>query len=456
MPRAAGKMSRSPLNICAAAYGHTLIGIQSDDTMARDGILPTPPMTPPTPQAVPGAVVAGGSLCLAATYMRGGTSKGVFLLQSSLPEAARADPALRDRLLLRLIGSPDPYGAQIDGLGGGTSSTSKVVLVARSARPGHDVDYLFGAVAIGQPLIDWSGNCGNLSAAVGPFAIAQGLVPAPRDGLATVRIWQANIGKTIVAHVPMQGGAVCEQGDFMLDGVAFPAAAIELEFLDPGGGDAGAPLLPTGRTVDVLAAPDGARVEATLINAGNPTVFVDAQAIGLSGLEMQADVNGNPDLLHRLEALRAQAAVVMGLAGSVGEATRDRPATPKLCFVAPPADYRAADDRRVHAADIDLLARILSMGRLHHAMTGTGGVAIAAAASIPGTLVQRLLPAAPAGGRVRFGHPSGTLSVAASASRGDDGRWRIDRVSMTRSARRLMQGSVFVPWAEVRGTPGGA
>ena len=267
-----------------------------------------------------------------ATYMRGGTSKGVFLLQASLPAAARADPALRDRLLLRLIGSPDPYGAQIDGLGGGTSSTSKVVLVARSARPGHDVDYLFGAVAIGQPLIDWSGNCGNLSAAVGPFAIAQGLVPAPRDGLATVRLWQANIGKTIVAHVPMQRGAVCEAGDFMLDGVAFASAAIELEFLDPGGGKAGAagPLLPTGRAVDVLTAPDGARVEATLINAGNPTVFVDAQAIGLTGREMQPDVNGTPALLDRLEALRAQAAVVMGLAGSTAEATRDRPATPKL------------------------------------------------------------------------------------------------------------------------------
>ena len=405
-----------------------------------------------------GTVGADGMLCLAATVMRGGTSKGIFLLQSSLPPAARADPALRDRLLLRLIGSPDPYGAQIDGLGGGTSSTSKVVLVARSARPGHDVDYLFGAVAIGHPLIDWSGNCGNLSAAVGPFAIAQGLVPAPRDGLATVRLWQANIGKTIVAHVPMQRGAVCEAGDFMLDGVAFASAAIELEFLDPGGGKAGAagPLLPTGRAVDVLTAPDGARVEATLINAGNPTVFVDAQAIGLTGLEMQHEVNANPALLDRLEALRAQAAVVMGLARSAGEATRDRPATPKLCFVAPPADYRAADGRRVSAADIDLLARILSMGRLHHAMTGTGGVAIAAAASIPGTLVQRLLPAAPPDGRVRFGHPSGSLSVAARASRSDDGRWRIDKVSMTRSARRLMQGSVFVPWAEVRGTPGGA
>jgi len=397
-----------------------------------------------------------GTLCLAATWMRGGTSKGVFLLHASLPAAARADPALRDRLLLRLIGSPDPYGAQIDGLGGGTSSTSKVVLVARSARPGHDVDYLFGAVAIGQPLIDWSGNCGNLSAAVGPFAIAQGLVPAPRDGMATVRIWQVNIGKTIVAHVPMRDGAVREAGDFMLDGVAFPSAAIELEFLDPGGGDAGAsgPLLPTGQAVDRLAAPDGSRVEATLINAGNPTVFVEAQAIGLSGLEMQHDVNGNPALLDRLEALRAQAAVVMGLAGSAGEATRDRPATPKLCFVAPPADYRAADGRRVGAGDIDLLARILSMGRLHHAMTGTGGVAIAAAASIPGTLVQRLLRAAPVDGRVRFGHPSGTLSVAAQASLSVDGRWRIDKVSMTRSARRLMQGSVFVPWAGVCGTPG--
>jgi len=399
-----------------------------------------------------------GTLCLPATYMRGGTSKGVFLLAASLPAAARADPALRDRLLLRMLGSPDPYGAQIDGLGGGTSSTSKVVLVERSARPGHDVDYLFGAVAIGQPLIDWSGNCGNLSAAVGPFAIAQGLVPAPRDGMATVRIWQANIGRTIVAHVPMRDGAVREQGDFELDGVAFPAAAIELDFLDPGGGDGGkdaaaVPLLPTGQVVDTLSAPDGSRIEATLINAGNPTVFVDAKAIGLSGLEMQGDVNGNPALLDRLEALRAQATVAMGLADSAAEATRHRPATPKLCFVAPPADYRAADGRRVKAGDIDLLARIVSMGKLHHAMTGTGAVAIAAAASVPGTLVARLLRRRPVDGRVHFGHPSGILGVAARASQTDGGHWRIDQVSMTCSARRLMQGTVFVPWADVRATP---
>ena len=377
-----------------------------------------------------------------AVLMRGGTSKGVFFLADDLP----ADPAARDRLLLRVIGSPDPYRQHIDGLGGATSSTSKVVVLSRSTRPGCDVDYLFGAVAVEAPVIDWSGNCGNLSAAVGPFAIQAGLVTAPPDGIATVRIWQANIGRRILAHVPMRHGAVQEQGDFLLDGVAFPAAEIRLEFLDPAaedGDDAGGALFPTGRPVDRLVVPGLGAVEATLINAGNPTLFIAAAALGLRGTEGQGDVNGDAALLARAEAVRAHGAVAMGLAVSAPVATATRPHTPKLAVVAAPADYVAADGRPVAADRIDLLVRIFSMGRLHHAMTGTGAVAIAAAAAIPGTLVHRLAPVGD-DGRVCFGHPSGTLSVGAEAVH-TDGGWRVTAVRMSRSARVLMEGFVRVP-----------
>jgi len=323
-----------------------------------------------------------------AVLMRGGTSKAVFLREADLP----ADPAERDRLLLRVIGSPDRYGKHIDGMGGATSSTSKVVILAKSARPDCDVDYLFGAVAVDAPVIDWSGNCGNLSAAVGPFAIGSGLVEAPADGSATVKIWQANIGKKIVAHVPMKDGEVVELGAFELDGVAFPAAEVRLEFLDPAADDDGAEggaMFPTGRRIDRLDVPGLGPIEATLINAGNPTIFVDAASIGLRGTELQADVNGRPELLARAEAVRAHGAVAMGLAATPGQATATRPHTPKLAFVARPADYVASDGRPVAAASIDLLARIFSMGQLHHAMTGTGAVAIAAAAAVPGTLTLR-------------------------------------------------------------------
>lgn len=380
-----------------------------------------------------------------AVYMRGGTSKGVFFLADDLP----ADAAERDRVLLRVIGSPDRYGKQIDGMGGATSSTSKVVILAKSARSGCDVDYWFGQVAIDRPVVDWSGNCGNLSAAVGPFAIGAGLVDAPADGLATVRIWQANIAKHIVARVPMHGGEVMELGDFELDGVTFPAAEVQLEFLDPaaddgeGTGGEGGAMFPTGRTVDRLEVPGVGVVEATLINAGNPTVFVAAQTLGLRGTELQADVNANPALLAAAEAIRAHAAHAMGLVDSPEDATRSRPHTPKLAFIAAPAAYVASDGKRVAAADIDLCARIVSMGQLHHAMTGTGAVAIAAAAAIPGTLVHRTATPG-ADGRVRFGHPSGTLSVGAEAVRSDGG-WTVTKVLMSRSARRLMEGWVRVP-----------
>ena len=382
-------------------------------------------------------------LRIPAVYMRGGTSKGVFFLANNLP----SDPAARDRILLRVIGSPDRYGKHTDGMGGATSSTSKVVIISRSERAGCDVDYRFGQVAIDAPMIDWSGNCGNLSAAVGSFALSAGLVEGPADGTATVNIWQANIAKKIVNHVPMQGGEVQELGGFELDGVAFPAAEVKVEFLDPAsdeeGHGAGGAMFPTGNRIDMLDVPSVGRIEATLINAGNPTIFVDASKLGLKGTELQGDINSDKAMLGRAEAVRSLGAVAMGLVATPEEATAKRPHTPKLAFVARPAPYTASDGKRVEAGSIDLLARIFSMGVLHHAMTGTGAVAIAAAAAIPGTIVSRVAPAG-ADGRVRFGHPSGTLSVGAEA-REQGGQWTVSKVMMSRSARRLMEGWVRVP-----------
>ena len=382
-----------------------------------------------------------------ATYMRGGTSKGVFFQLHELPERAQVPGDARDRLLLRVIGSPDPYGKQIDGMGGATSSTSKTVILSRSSRPGHDVDYLFGQVSIDKAFVDWSGNCGNLSAAVGPFAIAKGLVdPAriPRDGIATVRIWQANIAKTIVAHVPMTSGSVQETGDFELDGVTFPAAEIELEFLEPAAEEegAGGAMFPTGHLVDEIEVPGIGRLEATMINAGIPTIFVNAEAIGYTGTELQDAINGDPKALAMFETLRAHGALRMGLIKSLEEAAK-RQHTPKIAFVAHPADYVASSGRRVAKNDVDLLVRALSMGKLHHAMMGTAAVAIGTAAAIPGTLVNL---AAGGGTRnaVRFGHPSGTLRVGAEA-RQVNGEWIVTRAIMSRSARVLMEGWVRVP-----------
>jgi probable AcnD-accessory protein PrpF len=380
--------------------------------------------------------------------MRGGTSKGVFFRLQDLPLAAQIPGATRDALLLRVIGSPDPYGKQIDGMGGATSSTSKAVILAKSSRAGHDVDYLFGQVSIDKAFVDWSGNCGNLSAAVGPFAISNGLIDAsrvPRDGVARVRIWQANIGKTIVAHVPVTNGAVQETGDFELDGVTFPAAEVQLEFMDPAAeeeGEGGAAMFPTGKLVDDLVVPGVGTLQATMINAGIPTIFVNADAIGYTGDELQDAINGDPRALAMFETIRAHGAMRMGLIRNVAEAAQ-RQHTPKLAFVAKPADYTASSGKRVAAADIDLLVRALSMGKLHHAMMGTAAVAIGTAAAIPGTLVNI---AAGGGMRttVRFGHPSGTLRVGAEATC-TDGEWTVTRAIMSRSARVLMEGWVRVP-----------
>ncbi|CAM3574430.1 2-methylaconitate cis-trans isomerase PrpF [Halomonas lysinitropha] len=378
-----------------------------------------------------------------ATYMRGGTSKGVFFKLTDLPEAAQVPGEARDRLLMRVIGSPDPYQKQIDGMGGATSSTSKTVILSRSESPDHDVDYLFGQVSIDKPFVDWSGNCGNLSAAVGPFAISNGLVDPtriPENGEVEVRIWQANIGKTIVSRVPITNGVVQETGDFELDGVTFPAAEVPVAFKDPADGEGA--IFPTGNLVDDLDVPGIGTLKATMINAGIPTVFLRAADIGYTGNELQEAVNGDAKALEMFEAIRAHGAVRMGLIADASEAAA-RQHTPKVAFVAPPADYLSSSGKQVSAQEIDLLVRALSMGKLHHAMMGTAAVAIASAAAIDGTLVNL----AAGGGKlnaVTFGHPSGTLRVGAEASL-VDGRWVIEEAVMSRSARVLMEGFVRVP-----------
>ncbi|HRP95947.1 MAG TPA: 2-methylaconitate cis-trans isomerase PrpF [Rhodocyclaceae bacterium] len=381
-----------------------------------------------------------------ATYMRGGTSKGVFFRLQDLPERCQVPGEARDRMFMRVIGSPDPYAAHIDGMGGATSSTSKCVILSKSRRPDHDVDYLYGQVAIDKDFVDWSGNCGNLSTAAGAFAVHAGLIDSarvPDNGVCVVRIWQANIGKTILAHVPVTDGQVQETGDFELDGVTFPAAEIVLEFLDPSDdGDAGGAMFPTGNPVDELEVPGVGTLRATMINAGIPTVFVNAEDIGYRGTELREDINDKPEALARFEAIRVAGALRMGLIRTAEEAAT-RQHTPKIAFVSGPSDYRCASGKPVAAADVDLLVRALSMGKLHHAMMGTAAVAIGTAAAIPGTLVNL---AAGGGERraVRFGHPSGTLRVGAEA-RLVDGQWRVTKAVMSRSARILMEGWVRVP-----------
>ncbi|MBP4042537.1 2-methylaconitate cis-trans isomerase PrpF [Aeromonas sp. SrichE-2G] len=385
-----------------------------------------------------------------ATYLRGGTSKGVFFRLQDLPERCQVPGPARDALFLRVIGSPDPYGAHIDGMGGATSSTSKCVILSRSSQPDHDVDYLYGQVAIDKEFVDWSGNCGNLSTGAGAFAIHAGLVdPAriPDNGTCVVRIWQANIGKTILAQVPVSNGQVQETGDFELDGVTFPAAEIVLEFLDPSDdGEEGGALFPTGNLVDELEVPasvvKSGVLKATLISAGIPTVFVNAEEIGYTGTELREQINTDPEALARFEAIRIAGALRMGLIKTAEEAAT-RQHTPKIAFVAPAKDYRTASGKEIIAGEIDLLVRALSMGKLHHAMMGTCAVAIGTAAAIPGTLVNQ---AAGGGEReaVRFGHPSGTLRVGAQA-RQLAGEWTVTKAVMSRSARILMEGWVRVP-----------
>lgn len=378
-----------------------------------------------------------------ATYMRGGTSKGVFFNLEDLPQAAQVAGAARDKLLLRVIGSPDPYAKQIDGMGGATSSTSKTVIVSRSSQADHDVDYLFGQVSIDKPFVDWSGNCGNLSAAVGPFAIHAGLIPQdriPENGIVTVRVWQVNISKTILIHVPIVNGFVQETGEFELDGVTFPAAEIQVDFVDPADGEGS--MFPTGNLVDDLVVPDVGTFNATFINAGIPTIFIDAESIGYQGTELQDDINNDDTALAMFESIRAHGALKMGLISELEEA-QTRQHTPKIAFVSKPKSYLSSSGKAVNDSDIDVLVRALSMGKLHHAMMGTAAVAIASAACVPGTLVNL----AAGGGEkesVTFGHPSGTLKVGAQAKQTEQG-WVVQKAIMSRSARILMEGFVRVP-----------
>ncbi|HCG7754778.1 2-methylaconitate cis-trans isomerase PrpF [Vibrio parahaemolyticus] len=378
-----------------------------------------------------------------ATYMRGGTSKGVFFNLEDLPPEAQVAGAARDKLLLRVIGSPDPYAKQIDGMGGATSSTSKTVIVSRSSRDDHDVDYLFGQVSIDKPFVDWSGNCGNLSAAIGPFAIHAGLIPQdriPENGIVTVRVWQVNISKTILVHVPIVNGFVQETGEFELDGVTFPAAEIQVDFVDPADGEGS--MFPTGNLVDDLVVPDVGTFNATFINAGIPTIFIDAESIGYQGTELQDDINNDDAALVMFESIRAHGALKMGLISKLEEA-QTRQHTPKIAFVSKPKNYQSSSGKAVNESEIDVLVRALSMGKLHHAMMGTAAVAIASAACVPGTLVNL----AAGGGEkesVTFGHPSGTLKVGAQAKQTEQG-WVVQKAIMSRSARILMEGFVRVP-----------
>ncbi|EHR0551423.1 TPA: 2-methylaconitate cis-trans isomerase PrpF [Vibrio parahaemolyticus] len=378
-----------------------------------------------------------------ATYMRGGTSKGVFFNLEDLPPEAQVAGEARDKLLLRVIGSPDPYGKQIDGMGGATSSTSKTVIVSRSSRDDHDVDYLFGQVSIDKPFVDWSGNCGNLSAAIGPFAIHAGLIPQeriPENGIVTVRVWQMNISKTILVHVPIVNGFVQETGEFELDGVTFPAAEIQVDFVDPADGEGS--MFPTGNLVDDLVVPDVGTFNATFINAGIPTIFIDAESIGYQGTELQDQINNDDAALAMFESIRAHGALKMGLISELEEA-QTRQHTPKVAFVSKPKSYQSSSGKAVNESEIDVLVRALSMGKLHHAMMGTAAVAIASAACVPGTLVNL----AAGGGEkesVTFGHPSGTLKVGAQAKQTEQG-WVVQKAIMSRSARILMEGFVRVP-----------
>ncbi len=378
-----------------------------------------------------------------ATYMRGGTSKGVFFSLEDLPQEAQVAGEARDKLLLRVIGSPDPYAKQIDGMGGATSSTSKTVIVSRSSRDDHDVDYLFGQVSIDKPFVDWSGNCGNLSAAIGPFAIHAGLIPQdrlPENGIVTVRVWQVNISKTILVHVPIVNGFVQETGEFELDGVTFPAAEIQVDFVDPADGEGS--MFPTGNLVDDLVVPDVGTFNATFINAGIPTIFIDAESIGYQGTELQDQINNDDAALAMFESIRAHGALKMGLISELEEA-QTRQHTPKIAFVSKSKSYQSSSGKAVNESEIDVLVRALSMGKLHHAMMGTAAVAIASAACVPGTLVNL----AAGGGEkesVTFGHPSGTLKVGAQAKQTEQG-WVVQKAIMSRSARILMEGFVRVP-----------
>jgi 2-methylaconitate isomerase len=374
-----------------------------------------------------------------AVFVRGGTSRALIFHGRDLD----GDRDRWDAVFLAALGSPDPNGRQLDGLGGGISSLSKVAVVGPPTRPDADVDYTFGQVEVTRPAVDYRGNCGNISSAIGPFAIDEALVAA-REPLTVVRVHNTNTGKMIHAHVPVEAGEAAVRGGFALDGVPGTGARIALDFVDPGGAVTGR-LLPTGHVQDALDVAGLGTITASLVDATNPMVFVRAKDFGLEGIERPEDLDTRSSLPSHLEAIRGAAAVRMGLARTPEEAGRESPAVPKIAVLAPPAGYRTPAGVTVEPHAVDLVARIVSMGKVHRAFALTGAMCLAVAARIPGTVAHEAAATTGASGDVRIGHPSGVLPVAAAVRLGPDGTLVAQTVTVYRTARRLMEGFVLVP-----------
>lgn len=379
-----------------------------------------------------------------AVYMRGGTSKGLFFHNKDLPW----DPVARDALILAAYGSPDPSGRQLDGMGGGTSVTSKVAIIGPSRSPEHDVEYLFGQVSIDRPLVSYKGNCGNLSSAVGPFAVEEAMVEL-LEPLTTVRILQLNTGKTIMAEVPVHQGRYNPLGNYSIDGVPGTGSKITLRFLHPGGSVTGK-LLPTGSPREIWKVRGLGRVQLSILDAGNPVVFLRAGDLGLEGTEIE-EIDRDPELKHKLEAVRAEAAVRLGLAKDPREASQKSQAVPKIALVAAPKPYRSLSGITVQEQEIHILVRMMSMGNLHRAYAVTAAICTAGAALIEGSLVQEVVGnRGKQPGPIILGHPSGRMEIEALLEE-RAGRLEYLEARLGRTARRLMEGHVLVPEARIPG-----
>jgi 2-methylaconitate isomerase len=382
-------------------------------------------------------------LRLRAVFMRGGTSKAVMFRAADLP----AERELWTPIFLGVIGSPDPNGRQLDGMGGGISSLSKICVIEPPTRAGADVDYTFAQVSVKDAAVDYSGNCGNMSSAIGPFAVDENLIAvADADGEATVRIHNTNTRKLIIAHFPLEGGRAAVDGDFRLPGIAGSGAPVRLDFLEPGGAGTGM-LLPTGNATDTLEA-DGVRgIEVSMVDAANPCVFVAADALGASGVEMPDELEANGALLRRLEAIRIAASLRMGIA-KTAEAAARIPSIPKVAMVAPAREARTLAGERLAAADADITVRMISIGQPHRAVPLTGAMCLAVASRIEGTVVNRIArPSASPTDPVRIAQPSGLTVVGAVVRRSRDGEhreWLAESATVYRTARRLMEGWVYV------------
>jgi 2-methylaconitate cis-trans-isomerase PrpF len=373
-------------------------------------------------------------LRLPAVFMRGGTSKAVMVNAADLP----ADPAAWDAILLEVMGSPDPNGRQLDGMGGGVSSVSKVCVVGPPRRPDADVDYTFAQVSVREAHVDYSGNCGNMSSAIGPFAVEEGLVPRPQDGETAVRIHNTNTGKVIVAKFPVVDGALAADGELEIDGVAGKAAAIRLEFLDPGGAKTGK-LLPTGQAVDQLEVAGLGTIAASCVDAANPAVFVAAESVGKTGIELPDALEKDQAFLEKMEAIRRAASVRMGITADL-EAAAKVSSVPLVAMVAAPQAAATLSGRALAADDADIVVRMLSMRQPHRATPITGAICLAIAARVPGSIPARLRRAGD--GPTRIGHPSG-MTLVDAAVEGEGPELRARHGAVYRTARRLFEGAVL-------------